>query len=426
VRRRILTAMIGLVVVSTVILSVVLGVIIRSREQDDTVRELERIAARAQARLDPTKLSDSLLAVSPPSREPTVRIAIYDASHRRVAGRGPAVGDSITRGSGILSTDAVVGDEHVVVQPVVVGQRRVATIRVSEPVSGLAGRIRHDIGILILIDVGALAVAAVVGAMLSSRLTQPLRVIRDDAVRLGSGDFSIVPQHSGIAELDETVDALADTARRLDAVLQRERSFSADASHQLRTPITSIRLAVDTELITPRLDSHELLREILPELDRLESTINTLLAVARDRPRDREPLDVDSFVDGVIERWRPALAREGRGLIVRRINHPDPHVSRNVLDQVIDVLVSNALVHGRGGAEVIVNQDDEKHLVITVSDAGRVERNPSLLFERRDAKAAGHGVGLALARSLAEAEGGRLFLVEALPTTFRLILPDLV
>jgi signal transduction histidine kinase len=95
------------------------------------------------------------------------------------------------------------------------------------------------------------------------------------------------------------------------------------------------------------------------------------------------------------------------------------------LDQVIDVLVSNALVHGRGGVEVVVNSDDDHHLVVTVSDAGRIERNPSLLFERRDASAVGHGVGLALARSLAEAEGGRLFLVEAAPTSFRVVLPDL-
>ena len=417
--------MIGLVVVATFLLSVILGVIIRARDQDDTIRELQRIAARAQGRLEPS-LRRSLFAVTPPSSEPGVTIAIYDADHHRVVGRGPAVGDSITRGSGILPTDAIVGDERVVAQPVVVEDRRVATIRVAEPLSEFAARVRHDIVILVLIDLCAVAAAAAVGVLVSGRLSRPLRTIRDDAVRLGSGDFSIVALHSGIPELDETVDALADTARRLDAVLQRERSFSADASHQLRTPVTSIRLAVDTELLTPRLDSHEILREILPELDRLESTIDTLLAVARDRPLEREPLDVDSFVDGIIERWRPRFAREGRQLVVRRVSRPQPHVSRNVLDQVIDVLVSNALTHGRGFAEVVINEDDDHHLVVTVADAGRVERNPALLFERRDAAAVGHGVGLALARSLAEAEGGRLFLVEAAPTTFRLILPDLV
>jgi signal transduction histidine kinase len=425
VRRRILTAMIGLVLVATFILSAILGVIIRGREQDDTIHELERIAARSQARLDPD-LKHNLFAVSPPKNEPRIKIAVYDDKGRKVAGTGPHVGDRVTRGSGILPIDAIVDNDRVVVQPYVVDDRRLATVRVAEPLSESSARVRHDLVNLVLIDIGAVIVAAAVGVFVSGRLSRPLRTIRDDAVRLGAGDFSISPSHSGISELDETSDALAETARRLDSVLQRERSFSADASHQLRTPITSIRLAVDTELVAPRLDSHDILHEILPELDRLESTIDTLLAVARDRPRSREPLDVDLFVGDLIERWRPRFAREGRQLAVRRVEHPRSHVSRNVLDQVLDVLVSNALTHGRGEVQGLVQEDEERHLVVTVADAGRIDRDLTSLFDRRDPSAGGHGVGLALARSLAEAEGGRLFLLEPAPATFRLILPDLV
>src|SRR6201746_1025363 len=110
--------MIGLVLVATFILSAILGVIIRAREQDDTVHELERIAARSQARLDPAP-PHNLCAATPPTREPQVKIGIYDAKGTRVAGRGPALGDRVTRGTGILPTDAIVGDDRVVVQPYV-------------------------------------------------------------------------------------------------------------------------------------------------------------------------------------------------------------------------------------------------------------------------------------------------------------------
>jgi len=101
-------------------------------------------------------------------------------------------------------------------------------------------------------------------------------------------------------------------------------------------------------------------------------------------------------------------------------------VSVAVLDQILDILLANALEHGDGRVEVRFRPSAGGGLVVEVCDEGRIDRDPSSLFVRRDPAAAGHGVGLSLARSLAEAEGGRLVLAAATPTTFRLVLPDAV
>jgi signal transduction histidine kinase len=93
-----------------------------------------------------------------------------------------------------------------------------------------------------------------------------------------------------------------------------------------------------------------------------------------------------------------------------------------VLDQIVDILVSNAVEHGAGTVTVTVAEEGES-LAVVVADEGSIDRDAAGLFTRRDPGASGHGVGLSLARSLAEAEGGRLVLSSLRPATFRLVLP---
>ena len=87
------------------------------------------------------------------------------------------------------------------------------------------------------------------------------------------------------------------------------------------------------------------------------------------------------------------------------------------------MLIENALAHGRGAVTVTFTTRGS-NIAVTVGDEGTVDRDPAELFVRRHPAAEDHGVGLALARSLAEAEGGRLTLTDVEPTTFLLLLPD--
>lgn len=421
-RRRILSAIIGVTALATIVLTLPLAVLIAGREHNDANQELTLAAERAANELT----SDSDFANSSlelPEFEDSLTVGVYLPGGRRIAGAGPATADNFTMSAALLTEIGTTATNRVLVRPIVEREQKVAVLRVAEPLSEAERKVWRDILILLGIDLTAVIVAAVVGSLVTTRLVRPLSAIRDDAVRLGDGDFSIKPARSGIDELDATADALADTAARLDGVLQRERSFTADASHQLRTPLTSLRLVIEGEMQSPSADPNPMLDAALGEIDRLEATIGTLLSVARDQPISRDPVDLDRMLAAVTRRWSAVLDERDRSLACASSIEGHPRVSRNVLEQILDILLSNALQHGRGDVTIDASEEGN-NVVITVSDLGRIGRDPSELFTRRDPGASGHGLGLALARSLAESEGGRLVLAATDPTTFRLLLMD--
>ncbi len=421
-RRRILTAIVGSVLVAVVILSVPLALINGEREREKAIRELERTALRTQAMLEPADLTLSD-AVDIPATEGNINIGVYDTAGRRVAGRGPARIERLVAKGDSGTHSGVIGGARVLGLPVISDEERTATIRVAEPASEAQRTIDHDLLVLIGIDAAAVAVAAAIGAWLAARLTRPLQRIRDDAVRLGDGDFTITPRPSGIPELDDTAVALADTAARLDATLARERAFSADASHQLRTPLASIRVNAEAELVAPRDDPTLLIGDILMDVDRLDATIDTLLAVARDRSRPATPVALAELTEEVRCRWQRRLQEAHRDLRVEVDSPSTFPMNRAVVEQVLDILIANAVEHGTGRITLRVSEDASEHLNLTVSDDGTLNRPLESLFTRGDSHAGGNGLGLAIAQSLTEADGGRLLLVSEEPTSFRMILP---
>jgi signal transduction histidine kinase len=423
-RIRILTAILGVVAVACVVLTLPLGISLAKRQQSDAIVELERAAERTAANLEPNLASTTVEEVEVSNEEGALTVGVYGADGSLIGGDGPARADAVSRAAGPTTRDGTVGSERVLARPVMVDGRKIATIRVAEPVAEAAAAARNDLLLLLGVDLIALAVAAVVGAILSGRLTRPLLAIRDDAVRLGDGDFTIGERTSGVTEIDQTSHALAHTAGRLEAGLQRERRFSSNASHQLRTPITSMRLAVESELAMPRDDHQRVLSGVLDDLDRLESTISTLLAVARDLPQTYEPVEVAAIGARVRSRWTQAGQRPDRTLRVTTSDRPAARVSVPVLDEIFDVLIDNALRHGTGPVEVTIGGDETDHLVATVSDAGRTPADTTTWFQRREPGPDRHGLGLAIARSLAEAEGGRLLVASGPATTFQLLLPE--
>ena len=170
---------------------------------------------------------------------------------------------------------------------------------------------------------------------------------------------------------------------------------------------------------------HEAIQSAIEETDRLESTIDELLALARGTETRRTPLDVQTMLDELEHIWHGRLAADGRPLrVVAEPALPSPLVSGIAARQILDVLVDNAMRHGSG--EVTISARATKDgLAIDVQDEGPgVTQAPNELFRRRVASADGHGIGLALARSLAEAEGGRLVVTRRAPSAqFTLVLP---
>jgi signal transduction histidine kinase len=280
--------------------------------------------------------------------------------------------------------------------------------------------VRFIIGASVLALLGVVLMVVVM-----RRMVKPISALAAAAESLGGGDFSVRTPPCGIPELDEVSIALNRTAERLGALVQRERAFSAHASHQLRTPVTGLRVRLEHMLESlGAVDREEVLRNSISLIDRLQRTIEHLLAVARDVPVSREPLDVDGLVRSTGKLYEELLATRGRRLRIWRDDDlPTVAASQPAVTQILDVLLSNALVHGEGMVTVDL-RDMGAGLCIEVRDEGPpIAGDPDTLFVRRSDSRTGHGIGLALARALAEAEGGRLIVRRtAAHPTFALML----
>jgi signal transduction histidine kinase len=316
------------------------------------------------------------------------------------------------------------GNQLVVGIPVTEDQRIVGAIRASSPLGRVQARTLRTWAAMAGLGLAVIAVATVAARTLARRLSKPVAAVARAAHTLGEGDFSVRLPSSGLAELDEAVVAINATASRLGALVSRERAFSADASHQLRTPLTGLRLTLESAMATPGADLVQAMKDAVTEVDRLEATVDDLLALARDTEQRRDPVDLARLCAGAVGRWEADLASKGRALRLRVENPKPPLVraSAAAVQQVLDVLIDNAANHGRGTVVVRV-RPAPRGAAIEVADEGAGPADPSSVFQRRAPSATGHGIGLALARSLAEAEGGRLLLTRGRPPVFALVLP---
>jgi signal transduction histidine kinase len=218
-------------------------------------------------------------------------------------------------------------------------------------------------------------------------------------------------------------DSRVAAAARAGEVLDRERAFSADVSHQLRTPLTGLLLGLESALGRPDADPRAAIGTAVERGRHLQSIIDDLLRLARDGQGPREVLDVPALLDGLRGHWEGPLAAGGRRLSVTcREPLPEVRSAPSVVLQILEVLVDNAATHGRGGISVEA-VDLGTALSIEVGDEGAGIAAGDDVFARRTSNGEGHGIGLALARSLAEAEGGRLLLRRPAPPVFALLLP---
>ncbi|MFJ3840494.1 ATP-binding protein [Streptomyces sp. NPDC090054] len=278
--------------------------------------------------------------------------------------------------------------------------------------------------------VGAVALLAVVAAVLlavrqANRLASPLTDLAETAERLGSGDPRPRHKRYGVPELDRVADVLDASAERIGRMLTAERRLAADASHQLRTPLTALSMRLEEITVT---DDLETVREeatiALTQVERLTDVVQRLLTNSRDpRTGSAVPFDLDEVVKQQVEEWRPAYRSAGRAIVrsgrtgMRAVGTP------GAVSQVLATLVENALMHG-GGTVALRTRVTGNQTVLEVTDEGPGVP-PDLgnrIFERAISGRNSTGIGLAVARDLAEADGGRLELLQTQPPVFALFL----
>ncbi|MGU3582758.1 HAMP domain-containing sensor histidine kinase [Rhodococcus sp. C26F] len=295
----------------------------------------------------------------------------------------------------------------------------------SESMRTLQQQVLAAVSLLVLLSVAAGALVAVATAR---RLADPLRDVANRAARLAEGDFRPVARRHGIPELDRVSDVLDSAAVEISHRLQREHALVGDVSHQLRSRMTAIRLRLD------ELSTHEdpaVVEEAeaaMAQVDRLTTAIDGLVRQSRDSSADqRTDVSVVGELTGVVADWRGPYEEAGRELVLRGDPSLRAAVTGSRLREAVAVLVDNALVHGGGTCTVSVRQvatRGDVTVCVEVADEGEgvSDEVAPYVFDRGFSGGGSTGVGLALARALAEADGGRLELQRRRPALFALFL----
>jgi signal transduction histidine kinase len=305
----------------------------------------------------------------------------------------------------------------------------VAVLIVGVPALVIAsGRGAAAVVVIAGLMVVAAALAGWLTGVLAGRLARPVEELAEAAGRLGAGDPRPLGRRYGVPDLDQLADGLDSSARRLSSLLAADRELAVDASHQLRTPLTALSMRLE-EMIAAA-DDPEVVREeghaALTQAERLADVVTQLLSPARRAAGASAALTgIDEIVQQQVIEWEPAFRRARRKLEVIGVRGLQAHVTPGGLAQVLATLLDNALMHG-GGTVTLQTSQSARSVVIEVRDEGDgipPELVPRIFERSVSGRPEGTGLGLALARTMAAADGGRVVLVKPKPATFAVFLP---
>jgi signal transduction histidine kinase len=409
VRRRILLAILLAVAVTAAALGIPLGVTAWKLVESISTEDLGERASQIAANLD-TSLADGRL-----DQQDLTGVAILIPNGGRLVvslpGR-PPVAEGANPGPDVVSASYELAE----------GGR----LELSIPAGPLRSRQTTVTLAVLLLVVLSVSIGTVVATVTARRLARPLRHVAERAARLGGGDFRPDPSRYGVGELDMVADALDTSGRALAQLVQRERQLVGDVSHQLRSRLTALQLRLESLTILGDGDVAEEARAAQEQADRLSEALEELLAAARAASEiDAEAVELPAALPEVAREWRELLRAEGRNL---RLKIADGLVARATpgrMREVVGVLLDNALRHGAGTVTLVARRGDaDGTVVVEVSDTGSgiPDELAPHVFERGFSGGGSTGVGLALARALAEADGGRLELSSRRPAVFSLFL----
>jgi signal transduction histidine kinase len=419
VKPRLVLAIAGVAAAAVVLFALPLAGVLARSYRDEELLTLQRDTIAATRGIDLSRGPDQI-------ELPRFKgvIGIYNRGGLRIAGAGPRTADALTQRA--VRTHAPSGGapsgQLVVAVPLLSGERITGAVRAQRSQAHVAARAHR--AWLELAGLGAVVVALAIGAALwlARRLARPLETLAAAARRVGEGDFAARASATGIPEIDDVGAALNGGSQRIGELVDRERAFTANASHQLRTPLAALRLELESQALGSS-DPPPALTAALVQVDRLQNTIETLLAVARDAPTGEQKVDLAKAIREIDARWHGPLAADGRPL--RTVVETAPAIAAMapaVLAEIIDVLIGNAHAHGTGAIQVTVRRSADAY-VIEVRDQGPgFGPDPDAAFRRSTGD--GHGIGLALARSLAHSQAARLEVSDPGPgPTVSLLIP---
>ena len=302
--------------------------------------------------------------------------------------------------------------------PLVVDGRAAGAVRVTQSVEEVQSEVRNDIAVLIAIGGVVLLLGLGVAWILAGSIARPLRGLAGTARSISAGNLDERASQEGSKEQQDVATAFNDMTGRLAHAVVSQRDFVANASHQLRTPLTGLRLRLEAAALKSRdpAVTHEL-EAAERETERLASLLNGLLALARERtsPPAASPLPLAPELGAAAERWEGPAARKGQRIVVSEDQGVAALATREDVAIVVDNLIENAIKYSPPETVVEVEARlDRGDARIAVSDqgpglsAGEDERVFERFYRGRAAgsRDGGSGLGLAIVRTLAERWGG--------------------
>ena len=435
--RRLLVSYLAVTVFVLAALEIPLGVVYAQRELDQLTADAER-----DATVLATLYEDALEQRREASPQPAVnyatrtgaRVVVVDSTGISLVDTDPTtaidrdfstraeIGTALdgrratgTRRSNTLDTELLY-----VAVPVASGGNVWGAIRITLDAAAVNARIRSFWLGLAAVALVVLAAMTGVGWAIARSVTRPIRHLQDAATRFSHGALNpIAPERGAPAELEDLRATLNQMAKRLDSLLRQQRAFVADASHQLRTPLTALRLRLEN-LRSSSVDAttRQDIGAALNETKRLSTIVDDLLRLIRaEQHHTPDSVDIAAVARDRVAAWSDLAEHAGS---VLHTDVPDgtvwAHVVAGGMEQVLDNLIDNAIAASPDGSTIAVTVTaGTSHHGVVVSDEGPglTESHKTRAFDRfwrGHTDTPGTGLGLAIVKSIVDTSGGSVTL----------------
>lgn len=310
--------------------------------------------------------------------------------------------------------------------PVLSGDSVVGTVRLTYPAAEVGRRVAGRVRGLLVVALISVITAAGAAAVLAGTFTRPIRRLRSATDRLAVGELTATaPTDEGPPELRGLAHAFNSMSSRIQRLVDEQRAFAGDASHQLRTPLTALRLRLDQAAALVDTDpagARMRLESASAETERLQHLVDGLLALARADGQTgvTEPIDLAVLTRERVEVWSSLADEQGVSLTAYAPDRAVAVAIPGAVEQVIDNFIDNALAVTPPGGRIDVSVEIEPgpnsgsgggHVVLHVRDTGpgMTDEQLARAFDRfwraGGSGASGSGLGLAIVAQLAHASG---------------------
>jgi len=438
VRNRLLLGFILFAFIAMALLVIPVGLTLDARDNASTLNALKRdtsaLATLLASDIGHNHLAQAVHLASTYARTTGRQVLVVDANSTLIASKSIQAADDalaqIVKGvgttqiSGVIARTPTEGPQYYVamrLSPLAHSTKLVAPVVlvVTYPVTIVTRAIRSDWRNLGLYGALMLVIAFVLGLLFSNSLTRPLRRISVSVEQIGGGQLDVrAPVDDGPPELRRLAETINSTSTRLINLLEAQRTFVEDASHQLRTPLTALQLHVENLQHGGHVPRPDEFNAVISELGRMNNLVESLLVLARNESRSPilEVVDLATLASERVEYWKPFAEEHDLSLVAVTPNQAPVLAITGVLEQILDNLMENAFdatpTHGQ--IRVVVSNDGDSTVELHVIDNGPgMQPDERQLATRRfwrgrDNTSEGSGLGLAIVDQLVRLSGGSI------------------